>query len=112
MEYSSVAARVFRIQEQVLPGINDRDDARVAAGRRIEGGRRDRGHPWVEGAELSGQHALAEPPVAPPQHRSAVGGELHRGTQAWRQQVPGVQRSQTADDLVGFASLGSIARRS
>ena len=55
------------------------------------------------GAELSGQHALAEPPVARPQHRPAVGGELRGDAQARRPHVPGVQRAEAADDRVGLA---------
>lgn len=93
------------IELQVDSGINHGDGARVCAGRRIEGGRCDRSHTGVEGTDLSGQHALAEPAVARPQDRSAIGGELCRNTQAWRPEVPGVQRAQAADDRIGFRPL-------
>ena len=57
-------ARIPESRSRFILGINDRDDARVAAGQRIERRGRDRRDPGVEGAELSGQHALAEAPVA------------------------------------------------
>ena len=56
--------------------------------------------------EFSGQQALAEHPVARAQHRAAIGGEFRRDAQAWREHVPGVQRSQAVDDLVGFTPFG------
>ena len=59
----------------------------------------------MEEADLTGQHALAESSVARPQNGSAVGGELRRDAQSWRHDIPGVQRSQTGDDLGSFVSL-------
>ena len=105
MEYSSVwGARIPESRSRFFLESTIETSARVAAGQRIEHCGRGRRDPWVEGAKLSGQHALAEPPVTPAQHRAAVCGELHGGTEARRPQVPGVQRSQTADDAIGFPS--------
>ena len=75
MEYSSVrGARVSGSSCRLILGSTTETMLRVAAGRRIEvGRRRDRRRTGVERAELSGQHALAESPVARPQHRPAIG---------------------------------------
>ena len=64
------------------------------------------GTPGWNGADLSGQHALREPPVARPQHGPAIGAELRRNTKSWRPQVPRIQVPQAADDVVGFAPFG------
>ena len=71
-----VGARRARlaIEQQVDLGIDDRDEARVVAGGRIERPRRRRRRPGMEWLELSGQHALAEAAVAGSQDRPAIGG--------------------------------------
>ena len=78
---------------------------RIAAGCRIEGGGRDRGRAGMERRELSGQHALIESPVARPQHRSAVAGELRGDAKTRRPDVPRVQRAEAADDVARFRVL-------
>src|SRR5262245_58756255 len=94
-----------RIELELGFWINHRDDVRVSAGRRDEGRRRHRGHSRVEVAKLSSQYSLTESPVARAQHRSAIASELPRDSQARRHDVPGVERSQTANDRVGLAPL-------
>ena len=95
----------FGIELQIDPGINDRDDPRVVAGRwHVAIGRRSASR--QDGmADLSGQHALAESSVARPQNRSAVVGEPDVTPSRGDHDVPGVQRSLTANDRVGFVSL-------
>ena len=56
-------------------------------------------------AELSGQHALAESPVAPSQHRAAIGAELRGDAEPRRHDVPRVERSQTGNHRVGLLPL-------
>ena len=64
----------------------------------------------MDGAELSGQHALVEASVARAQHRPAVRGELRRDTEPRRYDVPGVERAQPGDRLVCFHA-GRVERR-
>ena len=91
-----------RVEPEVDLGVDHRDGCRVPAGGRVVRLGRRRRHAGMNGAELSGQHALVEASVARAQHRPAVRGELRRDTEPRRYDVPGVERAQAGDRLVCF----------
>ena len=106
-EYSIRAGRTHvGIELQVAFGIHDRNDPRIAAGRRIETSRRDGGLTGMEWSELSGHHTLVESSVADAEQCPAVRTELRGRAEARRHDVPGVQRTQTADDDPGLVAVG------
>src|SRR5207253_2781687 len=88
-----------------IVGTDHRDLARVATGRRVERVGRDRGRTGVNRADLCRQYALVEPPVTCSQYRSGIVAELGGDAQAWRHQVPRVQRAKATDDASCFTPI-------
>src|SRR5262249_17336806 len=78
------------------------NEPRVVAGRSIERAGRDWGQTGMHLAAFSRQHALMEPSVAGSQYRSAIPAEFCSDAQAWRNQIPGIERAKAADDFSCF----------
>jgi hypothetical protein len=102
----------LRIQTEVSLRIDNGNQTCISARGWVEGHSRDGCLARMNRAKFARQYALMEPPVARPQHRSTVRGELGRHAQARRPDVPRVERAEapygSVNRLPGEIALGEV----